>query len=262
MLQNSATDLSIIRNLRKKIVQAALNSGEGHIPSALSILDILYCLYVLLPTKIKTELSENDQFILSKGHGSLCLYAVLEEVKLIDSTWVNNFGEFGSDFGGHPDMRKINGVKASTGSLGHGLPISIGKILALRAKKIDCKIYCLVGDGELNEGSNWESILLASNYKMHELTLIIDSNKSGDRALDMSNLQEKLESFGFYVSNVNGHNHHEILSELSAKSDGKPKAIIANTIKGFGFPTMENNPAWHHFAPNIEQFNSLMNEMR
>jgi transketolase len=257
MADNLKIDTDRLNNLRVKILKAAVNSGEGHIPSSLSILDILYCIYILLPKVSNVNFREDDFFVLSKGHAALALYAVLEEAGFIDSDWETTFCNFTSKFGGHPDMNKITGVEASTGSLGHGLPITLGKILAKRILGIKCRAICLVGDGELNEGTIWESLMLAAHHNMEELTIVIDSNGSGDRAVRLDSLESKFKAFNFDVTNINGHAHIEIVSSLMRKQENKPHVIIAQTIKGYGILEMENNPAWHHAVPNkseIEKF--------
>jgi transketolase len=259
---NLSNDSERLNVMRSKILTAATKAQEGHIPSSLSILDILYCLYILLPKNSSINLQKNDMFILSKGHASLALYAVLEEAKIIDDTWIDTFGSFFSKFGGHPDRNKISGVAASTGSLGHGLPFSIGKVFANRLIKREFRVFCLVGDGELNEGSNWESLLLAAHYKMHEFTLIIDLNHSTERALSLGDIQSKLRAFGFYVETINGHSHTEITKSLQTKKRNCPTAIIAETIKGYGVPAMENNPAWHHAIPTPDQTLEMIRMLR
>jgi transketolase len=196
---NKDEDSKRLQELRANILKACFYSKEGHIPSAFSILDILYCLYILLPKSSNINLKDKDFFILSKGHASLALYAILEEAKLIDGAWQTSFCDFNSRYGGHPDMKKISGVHASTGSLGHGLPITIGKVLARRVLGINSKAFCLIGDGELNEGSIWESLLLASHHKMSELTVIVDNNKSSDRALKIHSLKSNWKLFNYLI---------------------------------------------------------------
>jgi transketolase len=202
----------------------------------------------------------DDFFVLSKGHASLALYAVLEEAGYQNDSWASSFGKFDSLFGGHPDSNKINGVTASTGSLGHGLPFTLGKILAKRSLKKSFGAYCLVGDGEMNEGTTWESLLLASHHEMKELTLLVDDNGSSNRSLKLGNLGDKFESFGFETYRVNGHSHAEILGALRINQT-KPKAIIASTVKGYGVKVMENNPAWHHAIPDGDQLAEMIREL-
>jgi transketolase len=258
---NDTFDSQRLQALRVKILKACSHSNEGHVPSAFSILDILYSLYILLPKKSHINFTKNDIFVLSKGHAALALYAILDEAKIIGPEWVDTFGDFESNFGGHPDMNKIPGVKASTGSLGHGLPITLGKILAKRTQNVEFRAYCLIGDGELNEGSVWESLMLASHHSMKELTLIIDSNTSSNRALNLGALESKFNSLGFETKNINGHSHKELISGLTNFHAHKPIALIANTIKGYGISEMENNPAWHHAAPTQEQLRTFIKDL-
>jgi transketolase len=255
-------DSKRLQILRTKILQASAHSQEGHIPSAFSILDILYCIYILLPKSSKLNFEKDDFFILSKGHASLALYAILEEAKIIGSEWQTSFGDFTSNFGGHPDVKKIPGIKASTGSLGHGLPIAIGKIMAKRSNNIKARAFCLIGDGELNEGSIWESLMIASHHSLHELTVIVDCNGSGDRALRLGSIQAKFSSFGFNVNTIDGHSHQDIISSLNASTNNQPSAVIAQTIKGYGLSEMENNPAWHHASPTPEQLSKFISELK
>lgn len=258
---NQIEDDKQIRELKSKIILAAKHADEGHIPSAYSILDILYCLYILLPRVSNIDFRKEDVFVLSKGHASLALYAILEQALFIGPEWAETFGDFNSEFGGHPDMCKISGVSASTGSLGHGLPFAIGKVLAKRINRKKSKIFCLIGDGELNEGTIWESLLLASHHKLSELTLIVDSNKTSERALALGNIESKLESFDFLVKRIDGHSHNSILEGLTNFSNTKPIALIAQTIKGFGIKEMENNPAWHHAVPSEDELDRFLIEL-
>ena len=244
MNTNDVIDFQRLQALRVKILKACSHSNEGHVPSAFSILDILYSLYILLPKTSNIDFTKNDIFVLSKGHAALALYAILEEAKIIGPEWADTFGDFESNFGGHPDMNKIPGVKASTGSLGHGLPITLGKILAKRTQNVEFRAYCLIGDGELNE-----------------LTVIIDSNASGDRALNLGSLESKFDSLGFDTKNIDGHSHKDLVSNFANCHDYKPTAVIAQTIKGYGISEMENNPAWHHAAPTQEQLLTFIEEL-
>ena len=253
---------NLLKKLKQIIVTASAKSGEGHIPSAFSVLDILWVLYdKVLKFNPKNPLDQSrDIFILSKGHASLGLYAVLAEKGFFPLSELENFGKFNSRLGGHPDRNKVPGVEASTGSLGHGFPISAGIALGLKIKNSDNKVFVLIGDGECNEGTVWESALLASHHNLSNLRCVVDYNHSTDRALDMGDIAEKFKSFGWESCIINGHNHKEIYNALIKKSD-KPTAIIANTIKGYGVKTMENNPAWHHKSPSPEEFNILLEEL-
>jgi len=238
--------------LIKRIVEVCRNSNEGHIPSSLSILDILLVLY-------KNFILENkNHFILSKGHASLGLYSVLEYFNLLEEP-LDNFCKFDSKLGGHPS-NKIKNVESSTGSLGHGLPIAVGMALGEKINKSDKKVYVIIGDGESNEGTIWESALLASNHKLNNLYCILDYNHSNDRALIIGDMKKKLESFDWECVEIDGHNHEEIFNSLTIESD-KPIFIIANTIKGKGCDIMENNPEWHHKMPNEDEYLKIINNL-
>jgi transketolase len=250
-----------MNELIKKIVDIATLKKEGHIPSSLSILDIMYVLYneVLDVNGIKENKIDRDRFILSKGHASLGLYVILDHFGLLKDD-LNTFCDVDSKLGGHP-TDKIFGVESSTGSLGHGLPIGVGLALAYKIKKYKSKVYVVVGDGEANEGTIWESALLAKHHDLNNLYCIVDFNHSTDRAVDLGNLSMKFESFGWNVIEVNGHDHNDLLKALTSIS-GKPTCIIANTIKGKGIPMIENNPEWHHKFPNEEEYQSIINNLK
>lgn len=249
--------------LKGRMLCASHHSGEGHIPSSLSILDLLWCLYEHV-LRLDPFDQHRDFFILSKGHASLALYSVLAEKDLIDSLALANFGAFNSQLGGHPDKSKISYVEASTGSLGHGLPIAIGVALAKRAQNLSGYTYVLVGDGECNEGTIWESALLAAHHGLSRLCCIVDFNHSTDRALGIGSLVKKFEAFDWEVEEIDGHDHSQIIAALNRfqnKKDAKPSCIVANTIKGKGLTRMENNPEWHHKAPNANELAELLQEL-
>jgi transketolase len=239
------------KKLIHRIVDIAYKAKEGHIASSLSILnilDVLYCQFI----------TSNNYFILSKGHASLGLFTILEKYDLLEES-LDNFCQFNSKLGGHP-TNKLKNVVASTGSLGHGLPIGVGIAMAEKIKKTNENVYVIIGDGETNEGTIWESALLASNHNLDNLFCFVDYNHSNDRALKLDNLKNKFESFNWEVLEIDGHNDWEIeMSLISINS--KPKLIIANTVKGFGIPLMENNPEWHHKFPNEEEYNTIITRL-
>ncbi len=252
-----------MKHLRKQILNMAFEAQSGHIPSAFSILDIIWILYNRIlnvyPTTLK--LSSRDIFILSKGQGCLALYVVLAERGFISDKDLTLFCKSGGILGGHPDATKIPGVEASTGSLGHGLPIGLGFALAAKIQAVERKTIVLVGDGECNEGSIWEAALLASHHKLKNLICIIDYNHSTDRALSIENPADKFKAFGWNIIEIDGHDHTEIERALKTDSINKPLAIIAHTIKGKGCQTLENNPAWHHRAPTELELKLLEEEL-
>ena len=221
----------MIKKLRNRILELALRDGMGHIPSALSILDIVWTLY----DKVMTP---DDQFILSKGHGVMALYAVLEEKGLM--TWNDKLW-------GHP--KRGGAILASTGSLGHGMPMAVGLALAKKIKGESGRIFCLIGDGECNEGTIWESSLLASHHQLDNLVIICDWNKTSERALRLGSLSDKFHAFGFSVWNIYGHSETEIKQALETNRlahENKPLMIIAETTKGKGVEMMRDKPEWHN----------------
>ncbi len=257
-------DKTVINKMKRQIVLAAHSAGEGHIPSAFSILDLIWILYdrvmnfdVSRPNDIAM-----DRFILSKGHASLALYSVLAVKGFFQLEDLTTFCKYDSKFGGHADCNKLAGIEASTGSLGHGLPISVGIALGSKILKHDNRIFCLIGDGECNEGTVWESALLASHHELSNLCCIVDFNHSTDRALKLGDLAGKFLSFGWEVITIQGHNHEEIYDALTHVPTHKPVAIIAETIKGYGIKRMENEPAWHHRAPNADELNNILEELK
>ena len=256
--------MTTLNNLRSHILRAASISGEGHVPSALSILDILYVIYdeFVLSDIFPSVNNFENRFILSKGHASLALYAVLHHHGKISEEEFYSFAKFDSNLGGHPDRNKISGVESSAGSLGHGLPQGIGLAMALRIKELLGHVYVLIGDGEANEGTIWESALLAPHHKLGNLTCIVDNNLSSERALPMGKFTEKFAAFGWKTIEVDGHDHTALRDALRMREIGKPIAIIANTIKGYGVFSMESNPEWHHRSPNSSELEFLLGDMR
>jgi transketolase len=252
-----------MKKLLIHILENAYESQEGHVPSSLSILDILWVLYSkILNIDPKNPTDPNrDFFILSKGHAALGLYSVLAERGFFTPSEMKKFCRYDSKLGGHPNRIKVCGVEASTGSLGHGFPIAVGIAKGLKIQKKKQRVFVLIGDGESNEGTIWESALLAVHHKLDNLCCIIDHNHSTDRALDLQNLENKFASFGWQSLTVDGHDQKQVEKALKTKHSGIPLAIIANTIKGRGISSLENNPAWHHKSPNKEEFETLMKEI-
>lgn len=252
-----------MKKMKQAIIQAVAVSREGHLPSALSILDILWVLYdrVLKISPDNFKDPDRDRFILSKGHASVGLYAVLTEKGFFSHEVMSNFCKFENILGGHPDYNKVPGVEASTGSLGHGFPMAVGAALGLRIKKSQAKVFVLVGDGEANEGTIWESALLAAHHQLNNLCLVIDYNHSTDRALLVGDLVAKFKAFDWDVCLINGHDHEQIYKALNKKHKSKPLAIVAETIKGYGCKSLENNPAWHHRMPTTEEAGQLIQEL-
>ena len=236
-----------------RIVNVSFKSKEGHIASSLSILDLLYVLY-------NKFIIDNNYFILSKGHASLGLYSILEHFNLLEEN-LENFCKFNSKLGGHP-TNKLNNIFASTGSLGHGLPMALGIALGEKIKKTNKNVYVIIGDGESNEGTIWESALLASNHNLDNLFCIMDYNHSNDRALRLDNIIEKFKSFNWECVSIDGHNHSDIENSIVKMTSSKPKFILANTVKGKGISFMENNPEWHHKSPNSDELKLILDLLK
>jgi transketolase len=248
--------------MKSKILEASFNSREGHIPSAFSILDIIWILYTrILRLGLSLGQKDEDQFVLSKGHGCLALYATLERMGELPLGTLQTFCKFDSIIGGHPDSNKVPGVLASTGSLGHGLPFAVGLAMAKKISGSNSKVFCLVGDGECNEGSIWESALLASHSGLDNLVCIVDDNDSSTRALNLGSIKNKFQAFGWAVIEIDGHNPEQIEDALKYEITSQPNLIVAKTIKGFGIKRMEQNPAWHHKSPNAEELSEMLKEL-
>ncbi len=253
-----------ICELKKYILQISHDTHEGHVPSAFSVLDILYVLYheVLNIDPHNPKKSDRDYLIVSKGHSAVGIYAILADCGFFDMEELKTFGKFKSRLGGHPDLNKVPGIEASTGSLGHGFPIAAGIAMGVGYKNSAQKVFCIVGDGELNEGSVWETFALAGEHQLKNFVAIIDYNHSLDRSIRWGNLENKISEFGWDTAVVDGHNHAELL-KIFTKQHDKPLAVIANTIKGKGCATMEKDPAaWHHRAPNDAELQQLMEELK
>lgn len=242
----------IKNKLIKRILNICHKSKEGHLGSSLSILDILYVLY----DKI---VDENNKFILSKGHASLGLFAILEHFNILEEN-LDNFCQFDSLLGGHPS-NKVKSIECSTGSLGHGMPFALGIALYKKIVSEKGKVITIIGDGEANEGTIWETALLATHHKINNFYCIMDYNHSTDRALDISNITDKFSSFGWHCIEIDGHSHDDIYDAICFEHSEKPIFILANTIKGKGCKIMENNPEWHHKFPNDDEYEKIISEL-
>jgi len=243
--------------LRSLIIRCLLGSNRGHMGSAMSLVEILRVLYddIVKFNPKKPKMKNRDRVILSKGHGCLALYSILADKGFIKLKQLDSVSKLNSKLGGHPEANKVRGIEATTGALGHGLSIAVGMAIAAKIKKQKHKIFVILGDGEINEGSIWEAALSASKHKLSNLKVILDYNKIQSygftkEVLDLEPLYEKWISFGFDVSEVDGHDVKKIKKNLvkfyKSKELKKPSITICHTIKGKGFPFSENNPFWHH----------------
>lgn len=244
-------------DLRLRILEILEISGRGHLGPALSVIDIIDALYesVLKFDPKKTDWKSRDRFVLSKGHGCLGLYVVLEKHDFFEKERLNDFCAFNSWFGGHPESATNPGVEFSTGSLGHGLSLGVGLSVSAKIRKENWRTFVLLGDGELNEGSVWEAAAHAVKHNLTNLCLIVDYNKmqasgSSYEVLDLGSLQRKFEAFGFNVKEVDGHKKSELVKVLDFDPiiEDSPLAVIAHTTKGKGIPLAEDSNLWHHKA--------------
>ena len=260
----------IALEVRKDIIEAVYSAKSGHPGGSLSIADILTVLYFnqMNIDEKKPDDPNRDRLVLSKGHACTALYSVLAEKGYFDKEDLKTFRKLGSPLQGHPDMNKVPGIDMTTGSLGQGLSASVGMAIASKMNKAGCKIYCILGDGEIEEGQIWEAAMSASKYKLDNLCVILDNNNLQidgeiEKVGGMNNITEKFLSFGFNVVNINGHNIDEIIDAITTakQTKGKPTIIIAKTIKGKGVSFMENKAEWHGKAPSEEEYNLAMEEL-
>ena len=244
-----------INLIRFLILKNCYQTKEGHVGSAFSILEILYIIF-------KKYIKKNF-FILSKGHASIGMYAVMYFFKYINKKTFYSFCKLNSKLGGHPDSTKLPIFNFSTGSLGHGLPNSVGFAYALKQKKNKKKVICLMGDQELMEGTTWESLHAIDNYKLNNLVLIIDRNNSDFRSIKFLKLKKKLAVFCNKIYEVNGHNLIKFDKTLKKTlKNNLFNIIIANTIKGYGIKSIADNPAWHHRAPTAKEIEIFKKELK
>lgn len=259
------------RDLRSLVLDSLEGGGRGHLGPALSLLEIVRALYdsVLVHDPANPLDPQRDRFILSKGHGCLGLFTILADHGYFPTTDLKTFCSFESHLGGHPERATLPGIEFSTGALGHGLSVGIGMAMASRLRGEKWRTFVLLGDGELNEGSIWEGAMHASQHQLGALTVIVDFNRmqaSGDidSIVSLSPLVAKWEAFGFDVTEVNGHDVSQLVEHLgrTMASHGKPRAVIAYTVKGKGFASAENSTAWHHKAKiTKDEISSLREEV-
>ncbi len=263
-LQYHATEI------RKSIVQMVSEANSGHPGGSLSAADIITYLYFNEMNIDCTNAGtiERDRFVLSKGHASPLMYAVLAEKGIISKDALHTFRKINSKLQGHPNMNYVAGVDMSTGSLGQGISAAVGMALANKLDNKSDRVYALLGDGECEEGQVWEAAMSAAHYKLNNLCAIIDFNQLqiDGNIKDVMNptpIDKKFEAFNWNVIEINGHDFDEIASAFkqARECEDKPTAIIAHTIKGKGVSYMENNYAWHGVAPNEEQLAQALKEL-
>ncbi len=262
---------NIANDIRIGIIEQVYNANSGHPGGSLSCADILAVLYF---NQMNID-SENpnakgrDRFVLSKGHCAPALYATLARKGYFDKELLKGFRKVESNLQGHPDMKKVPGVDMSTGSLGQGLSAAVGMAIGSKMEHEGYRVYCLLGDGELEEGQVWEAAMSASKNKLDNLCAIVDYNTlqidgNVEEVAGLIDIKEKFESFGFNVIEVNGHDIEALIHAFNSAKHQKdmPSVIIAHTIKGKGVSFMEGKAEWHGKAPNQEQYEEAINELK
>lgn len=267
---NNSELKNICREMRKDIINMITDAGSGHPGGSLSAVELMAATFF---TQMRVdpkspEDPERDRFVLSKGHISPCYYAALGELGFFDKAEFKNLRQLHSILQGHPDMNKTPGVDASTGSLGQGVSIANGMALGAKHLGKDTKVYTITGDGELQEGQVWEAFMAAAHYHLDNLTVMIDNNGlqidgSNDQVMSLGKLGDKMRAFGFFVIElVDGNDIDSVVEALNQPTQsGKPKCILAHTVKGKGVSFMENQVSWHGKAPSREQCNAALKEL-
>ena len=261
----------IANNIRIDIINQVYEANSGHPGGALSSADILSVLYFNQMNINEKEPNSptRDRFILSKGHCSPALYATLAEKGDFEKEKLNTFRKMGSNLQGHPDMKNIPGVDMSTGSLGQGLSVAVGMAIASKMDREGCRIYCLLGDGEIDEGQIWEPSMAESKNKLDNMCVILDNNGLQldgkiEEVAGLTNIEGKIANFGFKVINVDGHNISNLIDafDTAKQTKGVPTIIIAKTIKGKGVSFMEGKAEWHGKAPKAEEYEKAIEELK
>ena len=256
--------------VRKGIIEAVYSGKSGHPGGSLSIADILTVLYFneMNIDEKNPKWEDRDRLVLSKGHCSPALYSCLANRGFFEVEKLKTFRNINSNLQGHPDMNKVPGVDMTTGSLGQGLSSANGMAIAGKMNNKNYRVYCILGDGEIEEGQIWEAAMASNKYKLDNLCVIVDNNNlqidgTIEEVMSSYPIDEKFRSFGFEIIKINGHDIDEILKafEVARNVKGKPTCIIAKTIKGKGISYMENQAGWHGKAPNEEQYNLAMKEL-
>ena len=249
-------------NCRQKVVRMVRSGGAGHMGGAMSCLDVVAALYfhAMNYDPANPQLAGRDRFILSAGHKCMALYAALAEAGYFDESILDTYGKLNTKLPGHPDMYKLPGVEANTGALGHGLSIAVGMALGLRMDGAGARVYALLGDGELPEGSNWEAASAASHHKLDNLTAIVDWNglQISGATKDVMNMEpigKRFAAFGWAHRTIDGNNMNEIVETLDALpfKKGKPSVIVARTIKAKGISFAENKVEYHYWKPKEDE---------
>lgn len=258
--------------LRRQIMEVGYKTQSGHLSSALSMVEIMTVLYYAGFLNININNYKDvyrNRFIMSKGHACIVQYLILMDLGLIDEKYIWTFCKPGGILGAHPDCLKIDGIDASTGALGHGLSFGIGTAIAAKQLEKDFTTYVILGDGECQEGSVWEAALCAGNKSLDNLVVILDYNKlQGSDYIDnissLDPITDKWKAFGFDCYRIDGNNIEQVyntLSQIVHERNGRPKAIIADTLKGKGISIIENRNGWHGRKPNAQEWNEICVEL-
>jgi transketolase len=266
----NSTVTELCTRLRRDVLQMVSRAGSSHVGSNFSMIELLAVLYTRV-LKIRPEepaWADRDRFVLSKGHACAALYAVLAERGFFPREWLETFYTNGSPLAGHITHHGVPGVEASTGSLGHGLSIATGMALAAQRGGRPYRTYCLLSDGECDEGSTWEAVLLAAQHRLRTLTAIVDYNKIQSlgtvaEVMQLEPFADKWRSFGWSVEEIDGHDIEAIerALTLSSTDEDRPRCVLAHTVKGRGVSFMEDRLLWHYRCPRGEELEAAMAEL-
>ena len=250
-----------IKRQKKKIIDVSYKARQGHLSSSMSIMEMINVLFkeIMVFDPAHPDAETNDRFVLSKGHASLALYALLNDLGCVTDEELYSFSAFDSILGEHPDRNKVPAVDVSTGSLGHGFPTAVGMAAGFKAQGLPNRVFAVIGDGEANEGSIWEAAFVADKLALDNIVCLVDDN---DSASHMDNIGGKFEAFGWEVASIDG-NSLEALRDALNRRPGKPYFIWCHTVKGKGFPLMESDPeGWHHRVISESDYRTLNQELQ
>lgn len=257
------------QNIRKTVIDMAFSGSTVHVPCAFSIVEMCSVIYgKFLNTGSHAEDPTRDYFVLSKGHGVMSVYACLKELGWLSESDIQNYFKDGTKLKGLSDSHVV-GLETTSGSLGHGLSVAAGLALGLKLKNTKQKVYCIVGDGESNEGTIWEALLFAAHWKLNNLIVLFDCNRfqamgETKEVMNLGSMKDKLKAFDFETDEINGHDESAIetsLKKLIKSESTQPKAIIANTVKGKGVSFMEGQNQWHYTRLNDETYQAALKEL-
>jgi transketolase len=262
--------IELARRLREHTVRMTHRAGASHVGSSLSMIELLAVLYtrILRVNPSQPDWPDRDRFVLSKGHGCAAYYAVLAEAGFFPTEWLETFYQDGSRLAGHVTHTRVPGIEISTGSLGHGLSVATGMALAAKRDNRPWRVFCLLSDGECDEGSTWEPILFAPQHQLDNLIAIVDYNKiqslgTVKEVMDLEPFADKWRAFGWGVYEVDGHDLEKVEATLRQLpfEHGRPSCIIAHTVKGKGVSFMEDKLLWHYRSPQGEEYQAALTEL-